>query len=100
MEDVPLTALRPGEKAVVAALPAARSDLVRLLAFGILPGVAVEILQSFPVYVLAVGHTVLAIDKQIASRIIVGRHKARLDNPPPPGYNKSSITGWQGEKMR
>jgi ferrous iron transport protein A len=71
MEEIPLTRLRPGEKALVAALPAARRDMARLLAFGILPGTAVEVLQTFPVYVLAVGHTVLAIDRQIASSIYV-----------------------------
>jgi ferrous iron transport protein A len=72
-EQQPLTTLRPGEKAVVAALPAGRRDLARLLAFGILPGVAVEVLQTFPAYVLAIGYTRLAIDKQIAGQILVGR---------------------------
>lgn len=73
MEEIPLTRLRPGEKALVAALPAGRRDLARLLAFGILPGVAVEVLQTFPVYVLSLGNTRLAIDKQIAGQIMVGR---------------------------
>ncbi len=73
MEEIPLTRLRPGEKARVAALPAARRDMARLLAFGILPGTEITILQTFPVYVLAVGYTRLAIDKEIAASIMVGR---------------------------
>ncbi len=73
MEEIPLTRLRPGEKALVAVLPAARRDLARLLAFGILPGTEISILQTFPVYVLAVGHTILAIDKEIAASIKIGR---------------------------
>ena len=73
MGHIPLAALRPGDKAIVAALPPDGRHLARLLAFGILPGVTLEILQTFPVYVLAVGHTRLAIDKEIASRIIVSR---------------------------
>ncbi len=68
-----LAALRPGEKAVVAALPADARHLARLLAFGILPGVALEVLQTFPVYVLATGHTRLAIDREIAGKIMVDR---------------------------
>jgi len=73
---MPLAALRPGEKAVVAALPAAREHLARLRAFGILPGTAIEVLQTFPVYVLAIGHTRLAIYKEIASTVLVYRSGA------------------------
>ncbi len=73
MEDIPLARLRAGQQATVAALPAGSKDLARLLAFGIMPGVAVEVLQTFPVYVVAVGHTRLAIDRQIAASIMVGR---------------------------
>jgi len=73
---MPLAALRPGEKAIVAALPNARPHLARLLAFGILPGTAVEVLQTFPVYVVAIGHTRLAIDKEIASTVLVDRSGA------------------------
>jgi hypothetical protein len=38
-----------------------------------LPGTLIEILQTFPVYVLAIGHTCLAIDKEIAAAIRVDR---------------------------
>lgn len=72
-QHITLTRLRPGEKAQIAALPAGRRDLARLLAFGILPGTEISILQTFPVYVLSVGHTRLAIDKEIAASIIVRR---------------------------
>lgn len=70
-KEIPLASLSPGEKAVVVALPAGRKNLARLLAFGILPGTTVEVLQTFPVYVIAIGHTRLAIDKEIASMIMV-----------------------------
>lgn len=73
-EHIALARLSPGEKAHIAALPAGRRDMARLLAFGILPGTAVEVLQTFPVYVLAVGHTILAIDKEIAASIKVSRN--------------------------
>ncbi|MDT8901701.1 FeoA family protein [Anaeroselena agilis] len=71
-KQMPLTRLRAGQKATVASLPAGRRDLARLLAFGILPGTDIQILQIFPVYVLAVGNTRLAIDRKIAAGILVG----------------------------
>jgi Fe2+ transport system protein FeoA len=73
---IPLAALRPGEKAVVAALPADARRLARLLAFGILPGTALEVLQTFPVFVLSFGHTKLAIDSEIAGQIMINRSRA------------------------
>ncbi len=75
-KEIPLAGLRPGDKAIVAALPAGRPHLARLLAFGILPGTTVEVLQTFPVYVLSMGHTRLAIDAEIAGLIMVERSGA------------------------
>lgn len=69
---IPLARLRPGQSARVAALPAGR-DLNKLLAFGLLPGTEVTVLQVFPAYVLALGHTRVAIDREIASSIVVSR---------------------------
>lgn len=69
--DIPLAGLRRGDRAAVSALPADLRQLAKLLAFGILPGTEIEILQTFPVYVLAFGHTKLAIDKIIANSIKV-----------------------------
>lgn len=54
-------------------LPTDESQLRKLTAFGIMPGVEVEILQDFPSYVLGVGYTQIALDYQIAKNIIVTR---------------------------
>lgn len=72
-KEIQLAELRPGEKAVVTALPPGGKHLARLLAFGILPGTAIEVLQTFPVYVLAIGHTRLAVDKEIAAIIKINK---------------------------
>lgn len=69
--EISLDTLRRGAAATIAALPADRGRQSKLLAFGILPGTRVRILQTFPVYVLTFGHTKLAIDKEIASAITV-----------------------------
>ena len=66
-----LATLRRGAAATIAALPADRGRQSKLLAFGILPGTRVRVLQTFPVYVLAFGHTKLAIDREIAKAIRV-----------------------------
>lgn len=67
----PLVKLRRGEKALVAELPADKSRLQKLLVFGVLPGTEIEMLQVFPGYVLAVGNTMLALDREIAESILV-----------------------------
>jgi Fe2+ transport system protein FeoA len=41
------------------------------MAFGILPGIEVEVLQTFPGFVVGVGNTRLAVDKDIAVGILV-----------------------------
>lgn len=45
--------------------------LRKSMAFGILPGTIIKVLQVFPVYVLQMEHTELAIDVQIVKSILV-----------------------------
>lgn len=47
------------------------NSLKKLMAFGVLPGNKIEVLQTSPVYLIKIGHTELAIDKDIASKIMV-----------------------------
>jgi Fe2+ transport system protein FeoA len=70
-DEVPLTKLRRGDKATVVGLPADDRHLRKLVAFGVLPGTDILLLQTFPGYVLSVGNTVLAVDKEIAGSILV-----------------------------
>ena len=71
--ELPLSKLRRGDRAVVAALPGEQKYLGKLLAFGILPGTAVRVLQTFPAYVLTVGYTEVALDQELAARIMIKR---------------------------
>ncbi|MDR3564958.1 MAG: FeoA family protein [Negativicutes bacterium] len=66
-----LTELRPGEQAIVAVLPTTGRHLQKLLVFGILPGMEIKMVQTFPSYVLGVGNTLLALDGEIAASIAV-----------------------------
>ncbi len=68
---VPITELKPGESARVVSLPNESSYLRKLTSFGILPGVEVEVLQVSPAYVLCIEYTQLAVDFEVARRIIV-----------------------------
>lgn len=54
-------------------LPVDEGQLRKLTAFGIMPGVEIEILQDYPTYVLGVGYTQIALDCEIAKNIIVTR---------------------------
>ncbi|MDK2784484.1 MAG: ferrous iron transport protein [Bacillota bacterium] len=63
----------PREQASVLALaPAARSDLHKLMALGVLPGAPLTLLARSPSFVLQVGETVLALDEKMARSIVVG----------------------------
>lgn len=56
---------------VVRLLPVNESQLRKLTAFGILPGAEIEILQTYPTYVLRIGYTQIALDYEIAKNIVV-----------------------------
>ncbi len=46
-------------------------DLQKLLVFGLLPGQSVEVLQRYPAIVVQVGRTTIALDEQVASKVVV-----------------------------
>lgn len=58
---------------VVRLLLTGGDHLRKITAFGILPGAKIAILQTWPVYVLKVGCTQVALDYEIAKNIIVTR---------------------------
>jgi len=71
-EPISIVKLRMGKKVrVVRLLPVDESQLRKLTAFGILPGAEIEILQTFPTYVLRIGYTQVALDYEIAKNIII-----------------------------
>ena len=70
--DIRLTKLYKGETAVIRSiLTEDVHQLRKLMAFGILPGTKIMVLQTFPVMVLQIDYTQLAMDHEIAEKIIV-----------------------------
>lgn len=45
--------------------------LKKLMSMGILPGIQLEVVQTFPAYVFQAGYTQIAVDKSIASAVWV-----------------------------
>ncbi|MBP2654545.1 MAG: FeoA domain protein [Firmicutes bacterium] len=70
-KSLSLIELKRGEKAIISALPTKAVNLRKLLVFGLLPGVEINVLQVSPSYVVAVGNTYLALDREIARGILV-----------------------------
>lgn len=69
-----LDQINPGENATVVSLGVAcPGHLRKLLAFGLLPGTRVKLVQSVPVFVVESGHTRVALDRDIARSILVRR---------------------------
>lgn len=68
----PLSQLAQGQKGKVAYIYAPESNqLQKLMAMGILPGVPIGLVQSFPSYVFQSGQSQFAVDEDIANTIYV-----------------------------
>ena len=68
-----LLSLKKGERAQIhSLLTNNEATLRKFMAFGILPGAVVEIIQISPVYVLRVDFTQVAVDSELAGKIMVG----------------------------
>lgn len=68
----PLADLVPGESAkIVFITPGSHSRLDRLSAMGVVPGSHVKLHQKKPSYVIQVGETMIAVDREITKEIFV-----------------------------
>ncbi|CUH94025.1 hypothetical protein P22_0087 [Propionispora sp. 2/2-37] len=77
-----LTALKAGEKGVVLHFKElAEQNLRKLTSLGILPGIEIEVLQTYPVYVVQAEYTQLALDHDIAGMIIVNKKEGKKQRP-------------------
>lgn len=69
----PLTALAEGDTGHIARIDATDGQLRKLLALGFLPGVRVEVMRTFPTYLVRMGFSQFAVDAQVARAIVVVR---------------------------
>ncbi len=68
----PLIDIKGGERArIVFIIPSAHSRLDKLSAIGLFPGSVIRVHQKSPAFVLELGETTIAIDKDIAREIYV-----------------------------
>ena len=71
---ISLDKLAPGKKGKIAYLLLQNHpDLHKLLSLGLVPGTFFNLHQTFPTFVLEVGETTLALEKEIAEKIFVRR---------------------------
>ncbi|ACK71971.1 FeoA family protein [Gloeothece citriformis PCC 7424] len=69
-----LSKLKTGEKAIVAPWQTSDNTLIRkLMTMGIMPGVAIKLEQQFPSFIVQVGRTRAAFDRETAKLIYVER---------------------------
>lgn len=68
----PLTQMKKGEKGIIADYATNDGNILKkLMSLGILPGSSLEVVQTFPAYVFQAGYTQVAVDREIASVILV-----------------------------
>jgi ferrous iron transport protein A len=69
---VPLTRIAKGQPVVVISLAHGSShERGKLMALGILPGATVQLEQRFPSYIVTIGYTQVALDRETAGSILV-----------------------------
>ena len=72
----PLTALKPGQAGKVAYLHTGNDKkLQKLMVMGVLPGMKISLLHKMPSYVFQIGHTQVAVDKEMAGDVYVRLEK-------------------------
>lgn len=72
IKQVSIADLKKGQEGIIAELDTKNKNILRkLMSMGILPGMNVKMIQAFPAYVFQVGYTQVAVDKEIASVILV-----------------------------
>lgn len=73
----PLSELEVGEEGKIAYMTTQKHRrMQKLMAIGIIPGVPIKLIQSFPSFVLQVEETQIALDKELAEEIFIRRHMA------------------------
>ena len=78
---LPVSDLRARQSATVSHLQTNdRETLQRLILIGALPGTHLRVVQRFPTFVLRIGQSEFAIDRELASRIYVRRGKAEAQD--------------------
>lgn len=71
-----LSELETKDKGEIAYLQAKdNSQMQKLMSIGVLPGMSISLLQKFPSYVLQLGQSQFAVDKELASSIYVRLRK-------------------------
>jgi Fe2+ transport system protein FeoA len=66
-----LVACRAGERVVVGAVEGTAARVDKLASVGILPGVELRVQQTRPVVVVESDETVLALERELASDVII-----------------------------
>ncbi|NPE30598.1 metal-dependent transcriptional regulator [Methanococcoides sp. SA1] len=68
----PLSLLKKGQRGKIAYFNMKEEDkMQKMLAMGVLPGIPVNLVQSYPSYVFDLNHTRYAVDREIADSIFV-----------------------------
>ncbi len=72
MNHDPLTTVRAGTSVTVTGYTEGDEHAVRkILALGIIPGDRIEVLATYPAFLIEIGSAQYAIDSELAARILV-----------------------------
>ncbi|MFP4019118.1 MAG: FeoA family protein [Bacteroidales bacterium] len=75
-KGIALNELKKGSSGTVSNIKATNTATVqKLLAMGILPGRIIYVIRTYPVYIIQIDNTQVAMDKELAKNIILTKYK-------------------------
>ncbi|MFP3860399.1 MAG: FeoA family protein [Bacteroidales bacterium] len=78
-KGIALNELKKGSSGTVSNIKATNTATVqKLLAMGILPGRIIYVIRTYPVYIIQIDNTQVAMDKELAKNIILTKYKKDL----------------------
>ena len=70
-----LSELSPGDEGIIKYVVGGKDLSDKVVSFGLLPGEKLKVVRVFPSFVIQIGNTQFALDKDLASAIFVLRHE-------------------------
>ena len=70
-----LSELSPGDEGVIKYIVGGKDLSDKVVSFGLLPGERLKVIRVFPSFVIQIGNTQFALDRELASAIFVLKHE-------------------------
>lgn len=68
--------MKPGEKGIILNICTYKTEhLKKIISLGLLPGMDIKLIRTFPTLLCQIGYSQFALDREIASSVVVKREE-------------------------